>query len=114
MPMRNFGKARGASPQRWSVSAYPLFRCSSAAETSGHSACTSRGSAASKIQPKLRTENSRTSCRLAVRIGARIAAGGGHCQPREVVAPALLMGGADLGVGQTAMDHAQQRSALLL
>src|SRR5262249_10807806 len=55
-----------------------------------------------------------SALRLAVGVGTRIAAGGRHRQPCEVMSPALLVTGAGLGVRQAAMGHAQQRSARLV
>src|SRR5271170_63712 len=45
-------------------------------------------------------------------IDAGISAGGGHRQSAEVMRPTFAVGGALGGVGETAMDHAQQGAAV--
>ena len=54
------------------------------------------------------------SSRFAPQVGSRIATGGCHRQPSEVVGPTLLVAGAGLGVGQSTVGHAQQRPAPLV
>ena len=48
--------------------------------------------------------------RILLPVRSRIAAGGGHCQPFEVMRPALFVTDAFLGIRQAAMGHAQQRA----
>src|SRR5437667_7668378 len=56
----------------------------------------------------------RAGSRTAVCIGAGIAAGRRDRQPAEVVDPTFLVVGLLRGIGQAAVDHAQQRAAVLL